>query len=245
MNKNQWRHRIRQELADRSSLSDQRDQSDQRDHADRNHHNDHSELLKLPNKQDLLNERLCRILNDQSGVWAAFQPIHSEPDIRPALEKLSRIEWVFPRVEGEDLAFFRPQDARSLVVNRWGIREPDPAQSLRVNVRDLQGLLIPGLAFDLFCHRLGRGKGYYDRALAELHSSNNNAKLKVTKVIKIGIAFDQQIVDSELPTDLHDVPMDGVLTESRFFARENDAKAGVSSPGFAEWADKLSERKRS
>ena len=58
--------------------------------------------------------------------------------------------------------------------------------------------LIPGMAFDAHGHRLGRGKGYYDRFL------------RAMSVRTIGVCFDFQRVD-EVPTDENDVAVDEVI----------------------------------
>lgn len=60
--------------------------------------------------------------------------------------------------------------------------------------------IIPGMAFDSRGHRLGRGKGYYDRFLSQLTS----------KTIKIGLCFPWQLVDV-VPTDKNDISMDCVI----------------------------------
>ena len=59
--------------------------------------------------------------------------------------------------------------------------------------------LVPGLAFDAAGHRLGRGKGYYDRFLADY-----------PYIYKIGVCFNFQKV-AKVPTDEHDIPMDEVI----------------------------------
>lgn len=58
--------------------------------------------------------------------------------------------------------------------------------------------IVPGMAFDHAGHRLGHGKGYYDRFLSQ----------KAT--YKIGLCFDFQLMDS-IPSDPHDVVMDEVI----------------------------------
>ena len=58
--------------------------------------------------------------------------------------------------------------------------------------------VIPGMAFDREGHRLGRGKGYYDRFLNRV------------KTYKIGVCFDFQMMD-QLPHDPHDVMMDEII----------------------------------
>ena len=56
------------------------------------------------------------------------------------------------------------------------------------------------MAFDREGHRLGRGKGYYDRFLS-----------RVPNIYKIGLCFSWQLVDS-VPTDEHDIRMDETVT---------------------------------
>ena len=63
----------------------------------------------------------------------------------------------------------------------------------------LDVVLIPGVAFDAAGHRLGRGRGYYDRFLAAY-----------PYIYKIGVCFDFQKV-AEVPTDEHDMLVDEVI----------------------------------
>lgn len=147
------------------------------------------------------------------SVWAAYQPAGFEPDIRRVFEFVHQITWVFPRVIGEHIGFLRPNSRTSFSMNKWGILEPDPRHSEVVELRDLRGLLIPALAFDLHCNRLGRGGGYYDRALAELKSVNPTA-------IKIGVGLDLQISNDPFPTESFDIPMDWVVTDTRCLERK-------------------------
>lgn len=165
-------------------------------------------------------ERFVRLFQDESkfpsdGVWVGFQPIGYEPDIRGVfarLEKERSFQWAFPRVDGERLAFVVPNDRSRMVANKWGILEPLESAGRFVPLQEIRGLLIPGLAFDKNLNRLGRGGGFYDRALAELHAHNPSA-------IKIGVAFDVQISNEILPVEAFDVAMDWVVTESRDMKR--------------------------
>lgn len=93
-----------------------------------------------------------------------------------------------------------PQDG--LAKGPFNILEPvETSPPLDVNQLDL--ILVPGVAFDLNGRRLGRGRGFYDRLLAE------------ASTVKCGVAFDFQIKD-EIPVEPHDVPVDYILTPSRF-----------------------------
>ena len=67
------------------------------------------------------------------------------------------------------------------------------------NYDEIQLAIIPGMAFDRAWHRLGRGKGYYDRLLP-----------KLKKAHLLGICFPFQLLD-EVPTEPHDVKMQEVL----------------------------------
>ncbi len=68
---------------------------------------------------------------------------------------------------------------------------------------DLQLIICPGLAFDHFGARLGRGKASYDRFLKEI-----KGQIPIT-----GLAFECQICSNTIPFDYHDVPMDQIITE--------------------------------
>ncbi|MES2964226.1 MAG: 5-formyltetrahydrofolate cyclo-ligase [Bdellovibrionota bacterium] len=156
--------------------------------------------------------RLLGFLSVRPGLWAGFMPVGFEPDISPIYSKTENIQWAFPRVDGETLSFFVPSGP--LVMNQWNIPEPDPERSRHVELGELRGLLVPGLAFDLQCNRLGRGRGYYDRALGSAErNKNTNSRARV------GIAFERQIASTSLPTDSHDQAMDWVITESREIKR--------------------------
>lgn len=65
-------------------------------------------------------------------------------------------------------------------------------------------MLIPMLAFDDQGHRLGYGKGHFDRALTSLHSYH--------RVITIGVAFSLQHLN-HLPSEPHDVSLNFIVTE--------------------------------
>lgn len=67
-------------------------------------------------------------------------------------------------------------------------------------------VIVPGVAFDAHCHRLGMGGGFYDRLLARMPSS----------ALAIGIAFDEQMVES-VPCEEHDRPLHAVVTPGWYF----------------------------
>ncbi|KAA0257007.1 5-formyltetrahydrofolate cyclo-ligase [Deferribacter autotrophicus] len=88
--------------------------------------------------------------------------------------------------------------------NVYGIFEPTE----KLNVCEFDVVVVPGLAFDEECYRLGFGKGYYDRFLKS-----------VKRKICVGFAYDFQVV-KKLPVDNHDEKLDLIITEKRILGGE-------------------------
>ena len=91
-----------------------------------------------------------------------------------------------------------------LVKSTFGVMEPNKHSLEKINIEDIDLILVPAVAFDQYCNRIGFGAGYYDRFLCK--------KPKHTPAI--GIAYDYQIIDN-IPTDEYDVPLDFIITEKR------------------------------
>ena len=89
--------------------------------------------------------------------------------------------------------------------NAWGI--PEPRQGIPTPIEKIDLVLVPLLAFDQRGHRVGYGKGYYDRFLAE---SNSDCR-------KIGLSFFEPVENiNDITKD--DVPLTGCVTPSAFFS---------------------------
>ena len=101
--------------------------------------------------------------------------------------------------------------------NKWQIREPqltDSNGSRRIDALEcdeLSVMLLPLVACDADCSRLGHGKGYYDRFISQLHQARQTRNLP--RVHLIGVALNEQIVDiGVIPMAQHDVRLDQILT---------------------------------
>jgi len=106
--------------------------------------------------------------------------------------------------------WFVPSQANTpLYKNRFGIDEPVHAShSRRTQLRSLDLILMPLVAFDQHGNRLGMGGGFYDKTLAGL-----NATCQAwSRPKRIGIAYAFQGVDA-IPGEHWDVPLDGIATE--------------------------------
>ncbi len=103
---------------------------------------------------------------------------------------------VLPTVKGDDIVPVELTDDCGMKEGGFHIMEPENVPYK--GTFDL--IVVPGMAFDKEGHRLGRGKGYYDRFLA-----------KYPDVATVGVCFGFQFLGS-IPTEPHDRNMDRVLT---------------------------------
>ena len=111
-----------------------------------------------------------------------------------------------PKLVGEKLKFVKM--GKFFRKNRFGIEEPIFTPLLGAHRMDV--ILMPLVGFDKHKNRLGMGGGFYDKTLS-FHN-----KLKEFRVPKLfGLAFDSQEVD-RLTSQPWDVPVDGIVTPSRF-----------------------------
>ena len=95
-----------------------------------------------------------------------------------------------------------------LETSSFGIRQPvaaAPALAEEAIAGEVDAVVVPGLAFDRRCHRLGYGAGAFDRFLSD------------RGVLTVGFGFDLQVVD-RVPVEDHDVRLDRVVTEARVLA---------------------------
>ncbi len=135
-----------------------------------------------------------------AGVIALFYPMATEPDLLPLLAVPDKT-FVFPFSHPDRrLTWHAAPDAAHWKVSRFGIREPDPGHCPEVSASRLDLILVPGLAFTSFGHRLGHGAGYYDRFLATLPPG----------IPAAGICFTCQLQPA-LPVEPHDVRLQHVI----------------------------------
>lgn len=104
---------------------------------------------------------------------------------------------ILPVVVGNELELRIYTQLNYLSIGSYGIAEPIGEPFIDYASIDLA--LIPGVAFDAAGHRLGRGKGYYDKLLPHIAAT------------KIGICFPFQLI-AEVPAEEFDVCMDAVIT---------------------------------
>lgn len=149
----------------------------------------------------------------RAACLAAYVAIGSEINLLPLLQQAGKSgqKICFPRFNANrqeyEMALAAP-DLASLSVGKLGI--PEPATSAaRINSCAAELVwLVPGIAFDRFGSRLGRGGGWYDRLLKDAQG------------VKIGVAFSWQL-HTYLPRAPHDIPMNYICTEKGLFSAES------------------------
>lgn len=142
---------------------------------------------------------------EQSAAFAMADRIlmyHSLPDELSTHEFIdrwaSRKQFFLPRVNGVNLEVL-PYHRSRMAQGAFLIEEPQGDEVVPADSVEL--IVVPAIAYDRNGNRVGRGKGYYDRLLAD------------TRALKVGVGYDFQLVD-EVDAETHDIPVDMVITES-------------------------------
>ena len=162
--------------------------------------------LSVDERQRISQQVCTQILNSrrwqEARVVLLYHPLPDELDVSPLLSKglLEGKTVLLPVVSGDDLLLV-PYNGRTLT-GAFGVQEPE-GEPL-TNLDSIHLAIIPGIAFDRDGHRLGRGRGYYDRLLPHLSAW------------KVGICYPFQLIDL-VPSESHDVVMDEVITLSSEF----------------------------
>jgi 5-formyltetrahydrofolate cyclo-ligase len=170
-------------------------------------------LREMPASERVESSARARALLEAQAVWKAartilfFASLPEEVDVWPLLEKAlaagRRVALPYSDAAGGSYSAREVRNLdEDLMTGRFGIREPKESCPSAV-LESIDLVLVPGIAFDLEGHRLGRGKGFYDRLLSSVGG------------IFCGVAFEQQIVD-ELPHEKRDAAMNCIVTPARW-----------------------------
>ena len=142
-----------------------------------------------------------------------FAPLPDELDVWPVLELSLAlgITCALPFFDAEKKTYGAREIknlATDIILGKFDVREP-AASCTEIPLEKFDLVLVPGIAFDLFGNRLGRGLGFYDRLLQAVSG------------VKCGICYDLQLVGN-IPMEPHDVKVDFVLTPAKIInARRN------------------------
>lgn len=146
--------------------------------------------------------RLCRSFWMRTAfcVYGLQKEVMTRDLIEKALQMGKTV--AVPRVEGDDMVYYEIKDFSTLKSGYFGIMEPDGG---KVCTREEGFLLVPGVAFDPARHRVGYGKGFYDRFLAA-HPGFTT----------VAAAFEFQLFDA-VPFEETDVLPQMLVTEQKIY----------------------------
>jgi 5-formyltetrahydrofolate cyclo-ligase len=165
-----------------------------------------------------LNHRLCE--NFFAHIDLSFaKVIHTfiaiekkkEPDTWPIIDRVRRefpnVRLSIPRVNDQtsELENFFLEGIDQLNINTWGI--PEPKQGIPTPSEKIDMVLIPLLCFDKVGHRVGYGKGFYDKFLSEVR----------TDCKRVGLSFFEP-VDKIDDVSEYDVPLNYCVTPNETFS---------------------------
>ena len=137
---------------------------------------------------------------------ALYAPARNETDtveiLAAAFAAGKRV--LYPAVCGDRMVFRHVEGLGSLAEGSFGILEPCPTgNDHQADEPDL--IVVPGVAFDISGHRVGYGKGFYDKFLQH---PDRTAHL-------IGLCHDFQLIDGAIPAEGHDIRMELIVTDRR------------------------------
>lgn len=161
-----------------------------------------ADCIKL---DDLLLIQLQKMDWSSTSVMGSFYPSdsHAEPNalllIKYLKYSIQGLKVAYPVINDLDASMEFYQETEELSINKWGIHEPLPLHIISPN--ELDSFLVPLVGFDLLGHRIGFGKGYYDRYFARLNHP----------VKRVGISYFEPIAKLE-DTHQFDVPLSHCIT---------------------------------
>ncbi len=138
-----------------------------------------------------------------------YVDFHNEVKTKPLIHQafLDGKRVAAPKVLKDGMEFYYIKGYEDLQPGYSGIYEPvNCPMAMETNAL----ILMPGVAFDKRNHRIGFGKGFYDRYLQRENTH-----------YKIALAYDFQVFD-KIPQDSYDICPDLVVTESKMYRKENE-----------------------
>ena len=112
-------------------------------------------------------------------------------------------EVAVPKVFGKDMVFYRLTDFSQLESGYFGI--PEPKEDGETVSWEEAMMVMPGVAFDVNCNRVGYGGGFYDRFLE-----------KHPYITRVAVAFEFQMM-SEVPVEPTDISPEIIVTEKEIY----------------------------
>lgn len=141
------------------------------------------------------------------ALYAAYDfEVRTDHLFDEILKRHRRVAYPKLKKAEHGLDFFWIQSLAQLSVSKLSFLEPDCSKGAReVSPEELDLIVVPGIAFDRACRRLGRGKGLYDHVLRSFQG------------FSVGLAYSCQLLE-KLPEEAWDERLDFLVTESDCFS---------------------------
>ena len=144
-----------------------------------------------------------------ANIIALYKSLQSEVDTESLIRDSINLGKIvaLPKVEKEELKFYKIKSEKDkLIKSKFGVEEPEGNEINYIDENYIDLIIVPGVCFDKEKNRLGFGKGYYDRFLAN------------SKAQTIGICFEEQIVEKMLPREEHDIKIQKIITDKKIIS---------------------------
>ena len=146
--------------------------------------------------------KILKKRKQKKKIIGGYYPYNHEVNVMPLLEKFEKSNYIIslPKIgKNSSMNFFVWSTNDPLNINEYGIPEPTTNRMIFPDV-----LLVPLVAYDKNCNRVGYGGGFYDRYIKRTK--------KIKNILTIGLAFSYQKV-KKIPIEKNDVKLDFIITE--------------------------------
>lgn len=133
-----------------------------------------------------------------------YAPIQNEVSTKPLFDLLSTQgkQIFFPRIQKNNMKFYKVQAWQDLQIQQGKIPEPSPnLEEWDPQNFDQTIAIVPGIGFSPDGHRMGFGQGFYDRFFED-HQN----------LIRVGLGYEFQIVLKPWKSEPHDQAMNAIIT---------------------------------
>ncbi|BEH90212.1 5-formyltetrahydrofolate cyclo-ligase [Turicibacter faecis] len=159
---------------------------------------------------DLISRRVCQsTLFQHASTLFIYVNYQNEVKTTPIIREAFRLNKTvaIPKIINHSMEFYKINSLEEVARGTFNILEPTTTE----RVTDKKGVMImPGVAFDRCCHRIGYGKGFYDRYLKNF-----------PELITIALAYECQIVDS-IAYEPHDICPQYIFTECQIYTKRSE-----------------------
>ena len=157
--------------------------------------------LRKRESEQICHKIISASLWHRADTVLLYHPLPDEVDTTPLLTNALRTgkRIILPKVNGDNLTLHEYRGPESLAPGAFGIMEPI-TPSIPLPTLCIPLAIIPAVAYDPRGHRLGRGRGYYDRLLPALGLKHS-----------IGVCFSFQLLQ-RIPIESHDIIVSEVVS---------------------------------